>query len=422
MENNTRGKRLRIAIVEPRGSGGMIHYAYQLCNALTNEGAEVTLVTSQDYEMEGFPHNFTVNKLMRLWSPTESSHGGMSNNSLQRVGQKIFWNARRALRGVRFIVEWLRLIQFLLKSRPDIVQFGKIEFPFEAIFLALLKRNGLILSQICHEFELREQGNGVVVNITNRLYRWVYNSFSIIFFHGKSNQERFSSIFQVNPNRFHLIPHGNEQLFISSATGNITSQELRRRYGIHPSSPVILFFGNLMPSKGIPDLLTAFARAHSEHASVRLIIAGKPSKLIDMGTLTQLASNLGVTETVRFDARYIPIEEVSALMEMAAVVVYPYLNSTQSGSLQVAYAFSRPVIATTVGGLPEAVEDGRSGFLVPPKSPTELSEAIMKFIENPNLTKEMGAYAKHLSETRFAWDTIARKILEVYEEAINQPN
>lgn len=419
MENNEKNNnRLQITVIEPRSSGGMIHYAYQLCTALAGEGANVTLVTSNGYEMEGFPHNFTVNKLLRLWSPTESSNDSNTNNRFYKISQKLFWNARRIQRGMRFIIEWIRLSNYLLKTRPTITQFGKIEFPFEAIFLANLRRNGIILSQICHEFELREQGNSVVAKITNQLYRWVYASFHIIFFHGQSNLERFSSLFEIKKTRFHLIPHGNEQLFLSSATKTVTTEQMRSRYKIGPTSPVILFFGNLMPSKGIPDLLQAFAQVYEKEKRTRLIIAGKPSKHIDLNSLRNLVSSLGIEDATFFDTRYIPIDEVAPLMEMASVVVYPYLNSTQSGSLQVAYAFSRPVIATNVGGLPEAVDDGKSGFLVPPESPKDIAKEMIKFIENPNLTDEMGAYAKKLSETRFSWNSIAKKILKTYKNAL----
>jgi len=419
MESKIKEKKLRVAVVEPRSSGGMIHYAYQLCSALAEEGVDVTLVTSQGYEMEGLPHNFSVNKLMRLWSPTESTQDRRTNSWLGKISQKLYLNIRRIQRGIRFIVEWIRLTNYLLKSKPTITQFGKIEFPFEAIFLSILKRKGLFLSQICHEFELREQGNSVIVHITNQLYRWVYASFSIIFFHAKSNQERFSSLFKIDPLQFHLIPHGNEQLFLSSDARVVTAAQLRSRYKIDPSSPVVLFFGNLMPSKGIPDLLKAFAQVQEREKRARLIVAGKPSKHIDLDSLFNLTSTLGIKESTIFDTRYIPIEEVAPLMEMASVVIYPYHNSTQSGSLQVAYAFSRPVIATNVGGLPEAVDDGKSGFLVPPESPEEIASAIMKFVENPSLTDEMGAYAKRLSETRFSWNSVAKIISEVYIKALH---
>jgi glycosyltransferase involved in cell wall biosynthesis len=105
-------------------------------------------------------------------------------------------------------------------------------------------------------------------------------------------------------------------------------------------------------------------------------------------------------------------------MELASVVVYPYHSITQSGALQAAYAFGKPVVATNVGGFPEAVEDGKNGFLVPPRSPRELAIAISKIINDPLRGKEMGAYSKHLSETRFAWEPIAGTILDVYSELL----
>jgi len=408
---------LTIAVVEPRGSGGMIHYAYQMCTALAENGARVILVTSQDYELDDYPHNFSVNKLLKLWSLTDPRDDAHSMTRVGRAVYKIFRNIRRATRGIRFIIEWNRLTFYLLSTKPNIVQFGKIEFPFEAVFLYILRKKGLTLTQICHEFELREQAGNPIANFSNQLYRWVYESFSVLFFHSNNNKERFSTLFNIDPVRFYVIPHGNERLFLEPTGQNrVSEDEMRSRYNIDKSVSVVLFFGNLMPSKGIPDLLAAFKHVHADNSNTQLIVAGKPTKHIDLPSLMQLTREFGIEHSTIFDSRYIPIEEVSPLMEMASVVVYPYLNSTQSGSLQVAYAFGRPVVATNVGGLPDAVEEGKSGFLVPPGDPEQLARAILKFTNYRDRTLKMGAYAKHLSETRFSWDTVAKLILAVYNK------
>jgi glycosyltransferase involved in cell wall biosynthesis len=408
---------LNITVVEPRGSGGMIHYAYQLCTALADKGAQVTLITSVEYELDDYHHNFSVNKLLRLWSLTSSSENNKDETKIGRIISKAHRSIRRVFRGIRFIVEWIRLTINLLSSKPDIVQFGKIEFPFEAIFLTILKLNGLVLSQICHEFELREKGTNPLVRFNNQLYRWVYESFSLLFFHSNNNKERFSTIFNVDPARFYLIPHGNESMFQNIGDArSISEMELRARYNVNSSAPVVLFFGNLMPSKGIPDLLEAFKLVLMNNAQSQLIIAGKPTKHIDLHALKQLAGKLGIDNSTTFDSRYIPIEDVAPLMKMASVVVYPYLNSTQSGSLQVAYTFGRPVIATNVGGLPDVVDDGKSGFLVNPGDPEQLANAITKFMNNPDLTHIMGTYAKNLSETQFSWNHVAEIILDAYRK------
>jgi glycosyltransferase involved in cell wall biosynthesis len=400
---------IHIMVVEPRGSGGMIHYAYQLCTALSKAGAKVTLVTSDEYEMDNFPHNFTVRKQMKLWSPTETSQTESAWGWVGRAANKSYRSARRVFRGVRLLVEWIRLTSYLVQAKPDVIQFGKIEFPFEAIFLAILKRHGLLLSQVCHEFELREQGNNLLITISNKMYRWVYGSFSILFFHGESNRQRFLELFKAPAETLHLIEHGNEGLFLSVRSKTTSAAQMRERYGI---------FGNLTPSKGLPDLLKAFSIVHQKESRARLVVVGKPSKFIDMDSLKELIRELDIAQSTILDAQYLPMEDVGSLMEMATVVVYPYLNSTQSGALQVAYTFGKPVIATNVGGLPEAVEDGKSGFIVSPSAPEELSSAIMKLIKNPGLAREIGAYAKLLSETRFSWDMIAMNIVKIYAAVV----
>ena len=420
MENKAATTPLHIMVVEPRGSGGMIHYAYQLCTALSNAGANVTLLTTHEYEMEKFPHNFAVRKQMQLWSPTETSQTDSAFGSLGRAVLKAYRLVRRVGRGIRLVIEWIRLCNYLIQARPDIIQFGKIEFPFEAIFLAILKRNGLTLSQVCHEFELREQGSNLLVTLSNRMYRWVYKSFSILFFHGESNRQRFLELFNAPPENLHLIEHGNEQLFRSVRSKTTSPEEMRQSYGIDADAPVVLFFGNLTPSKGLPDLLKAFSLVHKKDSRARLVIAGKPSKFLDMDPLKKLVRELDISQETIFDAQYLPMEDVAPLMEMATVVVYPYLNSTQSGALQVAYTFGKPVIVTNVGGLPEVVDEGKSGFIVPPSAPEQLSNAMMKLIEDPSLATEIGLYGRQLSETRFSWDSIAKNIVAIYWNAVKK--
>ncbi len=411
---------INLFVIEPMGTGGMIHYAYQLCTALANEpDMRVTLVTTVDYELSAFPHNFNVEKQLNLWQMFDpQSMKTPPKSKMAKLRRKFFWTLRRGFRALQLIVSWWQLTNFLLAKKPDIIQFGKINFPFEAIFLARLRRHGLTLTQICHEFELREQ-SGVVSSIANRMYAGVYHNFSILFFHAENNRHRFLELFDVPAKQLHIIPHGNEALFPTTAEqGAVSVSELRQRYGLTDKTPVVLFFGILVPSKGVPDLLEAFALLKNQQPDTKLLIAGFPSKYISLTEYRAIATHLGVADDVIFDGRYIPFEEVAGLMALATVVVYPYHNSTQSGSIQVAYAFGKPVIATRVGGLPDVVEEGRSGLLVSPQSPQALANAIDKIIRNPNMAAEMGNYARQLSETRYSWQPIAAKITKIYREML----
>lgn len=405
---------MRLFVVEPLATGGMIHYAYQLCTALAAEGVMVTLVTAQGYELAELPHNFQVVPLLNLWQAYDPAPSSLPTSRLARLFRQLHRQWRRLGRGVRLIAQWHKLTNYLLQEKPDLIQFGKINFPFESFFLARLCRHGLILSQICHEFELREQSNRLWATLGSRFYQTVYAQFTFIFLHGEFNRQRFLTLFSIPPSRLYTIPHGNETIFQEQHGGADVQNRLRQQYQLTEGEPVLLFFGNITPSKGLPDLLHAFALVRQKLA-VRLIVAGYPTKYMDMDSLKRLVAELGVAESVMWDSRYLPVEEVGPLMELATVVVYPYWNSTQSGALQTAYVFGKPVVATRVGGLPEVVEEGRSGFLVPAHHPQSLAQALLTLLTNPEKTAEMGAYARHLSETRFAWRPIARQILAVYQ-------
>ena len=412
--------KLRLVLVEPNGSGGLIHYSYQLCTALAEEGVDVTLITGKEYELAHLPHNFRVNNLLDLWSLFDPQvTQNIEATAWQRKWHKVRWTVRRGQRAIRLISAWIDLTRYLSKLKPDIVQFSKINFPFEAVFLAQMRRNGLTLTQICHEFELRENHAGPLSSLILRAYADIYKNFSAMFFHARENCEKFLSLFPfVQSERTHIIPHGNSSWLLEHFPQKYDRNMIREHYGLPPGQPVVLFFGLLAPSKGIDDLIEAFALVR-ESCDAKLLIAGYPTKHIDMDKLREKIAGLGLTEAVILDPRYIPLEEVSTLMNLATVAVYPYRSSTQSGALQVAYTFGRPVVATEVGGLPEAVEHGRSGFLVPANSPAQLAEGILKLVMNPELAKVMGEYARHLSRTRFSWKMIAKQIIQVYTRLLD---
>lgn len=400
---------IKICVVEPRGKGGMIHYAYQLCSGFADNGAEVTLITSTTYELDELPHNFKVEKKMRLWDTMNTNLPAQT--FLGRLIQKAYKFIRRGFRGFRYITEWYRMVRFLPKLRPDFTLFGKIEFPFEAIFLRHLKRKGLVLGDICHEFERRELSRSFIENWYNKQYNDAFENFSTLFFHANNNLERFQELFDISPEKLKIIDHGNENIFIEFAKLSNQPANLRAKYTLQEDAQIVLFFGLLSPSKGIPELIDAFAKVVKKYPKGKLVIAGYPSKYVDPQEYKNQVENLELQNNIIFDFRYIPNEVIGELMGLATVVVYPYTSSTQSGALQVAYSFGRPVIVTDVGGLPEVVEHGKSGLIVPPHSSNELASAISSFIEDPKMAESMGTYAKHLSDTRFSWKTITAQII-----------
>ena len=102
------------------------------------------------------------------------------------------------------------------------------------------------------------------------------------------------------------------------------------------------------------------------------------------------------------DARpgYVPVDGVAPLLDSARVVVTPYIRATQSRVAHLAYTFGRPVVATTVGDLPEAVQDGVTGFLVEPGNSEQLACAMCKLLADPQLAARLGAAGSGASPRR----------------------
>lgn len=405
---------MRLAVVEQNGTGGMIHYAYQLCTALAEAGAKVTLITERGYELREYPHNFEVDSRLHLWPLIDPrSIQPPPSNLLGRLWRRITWTIRRGVRALRLVRMWMGLINHLLVTRPDLVQFGKINFPFEALFLARLRRGGLVLTQINHEFERRES-RGLLAGQIDKMYASTYRNFSAIFFHAEENRDRFLSLFDVPRELTHIIPMGNQEFLRKLASRKGVEANLRDKYGLKEGEPVVVFFGVIAPSKGLPDLIDAFSLVEKQSAA-KLVVAGYPTKFVNINDIRDHIDRLGLSNRVILDTRYISNEEIAGLMELATVVALPYHSSTQSGALQVAYIFGRPVVTTMVGGLPDVVEEGKSGFLVPPRSPQALAERILSLVRDPALAARMGEHARHLAETRYSWGPIGKRVLKVYE-------
>jgi len=392
----------RIALVEQDGAGGMIHYAYQLADALTGAGAEVTLHTARRYELRELPHRFTVRAEMHLWPAIEPP----THRGLGVIGRKL----RRPWRAMRYAAVWHRLTGRLIRERPDVVLFSSIRFPFQVVFLRRLRRRGLVLAQVCHEFEPRERGRWSQA-LSRRLSLAVYRTFSVVFLHGEQNRKAFLDDFPIDADRTRVIHHGNESMFLHLADAG---GDLRERYGLGDDEPVALFFGGLRPSKGILDLVDAFATLPPGTPG-RLLVVGQPAG-IDPAEVRSRAEHAGIGDRVVVDGRYLPLDEVGPLVRTATFIVLPYRSATASGVLQVAFAFGRPVVATALGALAEDVDHGVTGLLVHADDRDELAAAMASLLSEPDRARRMGLGAAEAAATRFGWEPIAAAILDALSE------
>ena len=168
---------------------------------------------------------------------------------------------------------------------------------------------------------------------------------------------------------------------------------------------VLLFFGHVRPYKGLRNLFLALPEV-LKVLEVTVVVAGEfyePKQEYD-----RLASELGIDRSVSMVDRYIPNEEVELYFAACDAVVCPYVSGTQSGVVQVAYSFNKPVISTRVGGLPEAVIDGETGLLAEPNDPSDLAKTIVTFFtstDREGMARQVAAASESAS-----WDALVEAI------------
>jgi glycosyltransferase involved in cell wall biosynthesis len=190
-----------------------------------------------------------------------------------------------------------------------------------------------------------------------------------------------------------------------------TQETAKSRFGLSGRN-VALFFGHVRPFKGLDIALTAWTQLRGD---VTLLVAGevwwgaeeeyrrfaRHRGLLARDTLSLMAEADADCPHVIFDFRYIPDAEVTTYFAAADVVLAPYRTEAQSGVALTAFHFGKPVIASAVGGLPEVIEEGCNGLLIPPEDPRALARAVERFFAEGDRARWSRAAAE--SAARYSW-------------------
>ena len=168
---------------------------------------------------------------------------------------------------------------------------------------------------------------------------------------------------------------------------------------------VILFFGFVREYKGLRYLIEALPQVLSK-IEVTLLVVGEFWG--DKDKYLRLIKDKDVESAVVVVDKYVPNEEIRSYFSAADLVVQPYISATGSGVIQTAFGFDKPVIATKVGSLPEVIEDGKTGYLVPPRDPDELAQAILRFFREQKSEEFINNIKKE--QHRFSWETMVAVI------------
>jgi glycosyltransferase involved in cell wall biosynthesis len=222
--------------------------------------------------------------------------------------------------------------------------------------------------------------------------------------HSRADEKNLAHLMPGVPVRRTVLP----EFDLCPAEG-IAKSEARRRLGL--TGPTVLFFGLVRKYKGLMDLIEAMALV--KMPDLTCLIAGE---FYDRKQkYTSRIEQLGLGKRIRMIDRYLPNEEVEQYFAASDAVILPYRTATQSAVLQLACRFERPVIATNAGGLPESIDDGCTGLLVPVGDPGSLAHAIERFYREDLEQSLVQGICQ--DRDRFSWRRMVETIESLAKEA-----
>jgi glycosyltransferase involved in cell wall biosynthesis len=283
-------------------------------------------------------------------------------------------NATRRTEDAAFVLDWhdprtwREATQRLSEYQPDVLVMPWLHPVAAAQYRWLLRKapRGACRVIVCHNVTPHEPFRGAAL-----LTRAALRHADLFVTHSRRQRAELAAL---GLGRVPTIEAFHPRFVASDlaalpATGAISAE--RRRQG-NPEL-LLLCFGAIRPYKGVDLALEALALVDPA-LSVRLVVAGRFWS--NESTYRRQVERLGLQRRVELMNRYVPDDEAGLLFAAADAALLPYRSASQSGVVQLAYAHGRPVIATAVGGLPEAVTDGEDGLLCAKDDPQAMARAI----------------------------------------------
>jgi glycosyltransferase involved in cell wall biosynthesis len=301
---------------------------------------------------------------------------------------------RQPLRQLRMV---LRLVQRIRGFKPDVIHLQLGHMWFNLLGLPLLRDIPLVLT--VHD-SLIHVGDAS----SAKTPQWIYDRACFRarerIVHAPQVKELLTKRTEVPPETVHVIPY--------VIVGDV---DISVGVDVEPQ-PEVLFFGRIWEYKGLEYLIRAEPLITAKVPQARIVIAGTGEDFARYRTMMVNPDHFIVHN------EYVSDEKRAELFRRAAVVVLPYIEASQSFIISIAYRFGKPVVATTVGGLPEMVDHGRTGFLVPPRDPESLATAIVDLMRNDEMRQRFGENGTRKVNVECAPQVVGQQTVAVYRRAL----
>jgi len=194
-------------------------------------------------------------------------------------------------------------------------------------------------------------------------------------------------------------------------------RKVKEELGFNPDDLTILSVGRLYARKGLFTLIESMPAVVNRFKNAKFIISGK-GQSGEMRKLVNYADKLGVKDSIIFTGYY-PDKKLPKLYQAADVFAFSTFYEHHPFAVLEALSTGLPVVTTSVGGIPETIENGKNGFLVEPFNPKQFADRILYLLEHPAEAAEMGLLARQTILERFDWRIVVKDVLKVYDEALS---
>jgi glycosyltransferase involved in cell wall biosynthesis len=303
--------------------------------------------------------------------------------------------------GLRRPWDVARLHRFLRRSRPHIVHTFLLTASLYGRLAAMLARVPIIIGT--------EQNIYHAKRLRHALAEWLLMAATArVVASAASVREHYIRSVHVNPAKVDVIYNAVDWDHLQTTMGR---DEMRNSLAIPAGTPVCAMIGRLTPQKGHVYAFEALARTPAL-ARAHLIVAGD-GELAQ--TLRNRAAALGIAGRVHFLGMR---RDVGNVLSAAGVFVLPSLWEGLPLALVLAMGAGVPVVSTAVGGIPELVEDGRTGLLVRPADSLELGRALSQLLADPELCCRLAAAARTAVRPRFGIDACVASVTTLYDRLL----
>lgn len=301
---------------------------------------------------------------------------------------------------------WIQAFFWVKKVRPQVLIF-KYWMPFFAPCYA-------VIAYLCKTF-LKVKTLYILDNVIphekrrgDRILSRIGLKF-IDFFIAQS-ESVLHDLLQFRPHaEVKEIPHPVYEIFPPS----LPKKKAKNLLGISDDR-VILYFGYIRDYKGLRYLIKSMPII-LDSLQVKLLVCGEFYE--GREDTLNLIEKLQLKDQIKVYDTFIPNEEVAYYFSACDLVVLPYISATQSGIVQIAYHYEKPVIVTSVGGLPEVVKDGKCGYVVKPQDAVALAQSVIRFYRKNN-EEEFKNNIK-IEKKKYSWDRMITAIEEFMQDSNN---